>query len=118
VIAIHDGVYAAGRYQVLALNRGKKHGSSRATSSQSSSAARKCGTGSAIRRGATWRRTTESPLPSGNASVMVFGLRSQATVVVESTSQISVATRQTPELLATATWGLDYVLADRGSERL
>jgi hypothetical protein len=26
VIAIHDGVYAAGRYQVLALNRGKKHG--------------------------------------------------------------------------------------------
>jgi hypothetical protein len=26
VIAIHDGVWTAGRYQVLALNRGKKHG--------------------------------------------------------------------------------------------
>jgi LysM domain len=94
VIAIHDGVYAAGRYQVLALNRGKKHGlvpGNVVAIFQRGEEVRNRFSNSAWRNMATNYEKVRLP-SERNASVMVFKVydRMSYGLVVESTSQISV----------------------------
>ena len=94
VIGIHDGIYAAGRYQVLALNRGKKNGL------MPGNVVAIFQRGEEVRNkfsDSTWRNMATNyekvRLPSErNASVMVFKVydRMSYGLVVESTSQISV----------------------------
>ena len=94
VIAIHDGVYVAGKYQVLALNRGKQHGLA------PGSVVAVFQRGEEIRdrfSGSTWRSLSTNyekvQLPSErNASVMVFKVydRMSYGLVMESTSSIAV----------------------------
>ena len=94
VIAVHDGVYVAGRYQVLALNRGKKHGLA------PGSVVAIFHRGEEIRdryTAATWRNLSTNyekvRLPSErNATVMVFKVydRMSYGLVVQSTSSIAI----------------------------
>jgi hypothetical protein len=94
VIAVHDGVYVAGKYQVLALNRGKKHGLA------PGNVVAVFQRGEEIRdrySGSSWRNLSTNyetvRLPSErNASVMVFKVydRMSYGLVMESTSSITV----------------------------
>jgi hypothetical protein len=94
VIAVHDGVSVAGKYQVLALNRGKKHGLA------PGNVVAVFQRGEEIRdrySGTTWRNLSTNyekvRLPSErNASVMVFKVydRMSYGLVMESTSSITV----------------------------
>jgi hypothetical protein len=94
VIAVHDGVFVAGKYQVLALNRGKKHGLA------PGNVVAVFQRGEEIRdrySGTSWRNLSTNyekvRLPSErNASVMVFKVydRMSYGLVMESTSSISV----------------------------
>jgi hypothetical protein len=94
VIAIHDGVWTAGRYQVLALNRGKKHGL------EPGNVVAIFQRGEEVRNrytGSTWRSMSTNydkvRLPSErNASVMVFKVydRMSYALVVQSTSAITI----------------------------
>ena len=94
VIAVHDGVFVAGKYQVLALNRGKKHGLA------PGNVVAVFQRGEEIRdrySGTSWRNLSTNyekvQLPSErNASVMVFKVydRMSYGLVMESTSSITV----------------------------
>jgi hypothetical protein len=94
VVAVHDGIYVAGRYQVLALNRGKKHGL------EPGNVVAIFQRGEDIRdrfSGSTWRNLSTNyekvRLPSErNASVLVFKVydRMSYGLVVESTSSITI----------------------------
>jgi hypothetical protein len=94
VIAIHDGVWTAGKYQVLALNRGKKHGL------EPGNVVAIFQRGEEVRdrySGSTWRSMATNyekvRLPSErNASAMVFKVydRMSYGLVMESTSAITV----------------------------
>ena len=94
VLAIHDGVYVAGKYQVLALNRGTKHGLA------AGNVVAIFQRGEEVRNrytGSTWRSLSTNyekvRLPSErNASAMVFKVydRMSYALVVQSTSAVTV----------------------------
>jgi hypothetical protein len=94
VVAVYDGVYVAGKYQVLALNRGTKHGLA------PGNVVAVFQRGEEVRdrySGSTWRSLSTNyqkvQLPSErNASVMVFKVydRMSYGLVMESTSSIAV----------------------------
>jgi hypothetical protein len=94
VIAIHDGVWTAGKYQVLALNRGKKDGlvpGNVVAIFQRGEEIRNRYTGSTWRSMATNYEKVRLP-SERNASVMVFKVydRMSYALVVQSTSAITV----------------------------
>jgi hypothetical protein len=94
VIAIHDGVWTAGKYQVLALNRGKKDGlvpGNVVAIFQRGEEIRNRYTGSTWRSMATNYEKVRLP-SERNATVMVFKVydRMSYALVMQSTSAITI----------------------------